>query len=485
MFGKLKELVADSTVLSFALMGNKLVAILLFPLFARFLSLSEYGVWDLTNSLAAMLTLLCILGLDSALAFHHFETNNNLERKRYFTTALLFPFILGTGLVLAAFFFSAPLASVFYPNHPTEYTHLLFYAVASVLANIVIHQVLTYARIIRRVWMFTVGTWAYVIGSSLWSLTFVVAGLGVTGIFIGQTVGQWSVALMLLWLFRDQLTRSVRLQHLQHMLTYGLPLVPALLAFWIMSALSRPLIYHWISAEAAGLFGTAVRIASLILLFTSAFQFAWRPFAHSIKNRPDADRIYSMVGRGFLVGATFCLLLLTWSAEPMLKMLTGRPEYTAAYPYVWVLALGTILHGMHGLIGIRLFTCKKTRAIARSFIIAAILYFIGTILFIPWWEIWAPTVMTAASYGFALLLIYRQAQQMHPIDFRMPSMLIYLSICVFCFSLLTWAQMHHWEYRWAVGLLFLFFIPSAVFFTGVFRWRTLSFLYHRLPRLTQ
>lgn len=100
MFRKLKALIADSTVLSIALMGNKLVAILLFPLFARFLSLSEYGVWDMTNSLAAMLTLLCILGLDSALAFHHFDTNNNLEQKRYFTTALLFPFVLGTGLVL-------------------------------------------------------------------------------------------------------------------------------------------------------------------------------------------------------------------------------------------------------------------------------------------------------------------------------------------------------------------------------------------------
>ncbi|PTM59609.1 lipopolysaccharide biosynthesis protein [Desmospora activa] len=485
MLGKLKQLLSDSFAFSIALMGNKLVGMLLFPVFARSLDTAQYGDWDMTNSIAMVLTYLCILGTDSALAFYHFDDKEEVERKRYFTAALLFPVMLGTGLVIAALFVSNPLSSVLYQNN-SGYSHLFLYAMVMILANIIIHQILAYARFTRRVWTFNLGTAAYVIGSSLWSIGFVViADMGVVGIFLGQIVGQWSVALVLLWLFRKQLTRSVQWDYLQRLLRYGAPLLPALLAFWVMNALSRPMIYHWISAEAAGLFGAAARIASIIVLFTSAFQLAWRPFALSIKEQVDAPRIYSMVGRGYLVGATFFLLALTWSIQPVIQILTGDAEYLSAYPYVWLLALGTILNGMTGIVGVGLLIHKRTKAISYTFMMAACLFVTGTILLIPWWGLWAPTIMTGVAYGFAVLSIYRKAQRMYLVNFRMPSLLWYLSICIGCYSLLTLGQLQEWEHWWLLGPLSFTIMVIAVFMTGVLQWKTVPFFLHRLPQFVR
>lgn len=485
MLAKLKQLLSDSMAFSLVLMGNKLVGMLLFPIFTRSLDTAQYGDWDMTNSLAMVLTYLCILGTDSALAFYYFDNKPEIERKRYFTAALLFPVILGTGLVIAALFVSAPLSSILYQN-PSDYAHLFLYAMIMILANIIIHQILAYARYTRRVWTFNLGTAAYVIGSSLWSIGFVViANMGVVGIFLGQIVGQWSVALVLLWLFRHQLTRSVQWDYLKRLLAYGAPLLPALLAFWVMNALSRPMIYHWISAEAAGLFGAAARIASIIVLFTSAFQLAWRPFAMSIKERADAPRVYSMVGRGYLVGATFFLLVLTCSIQPVVHILTGDPEYLIAYPYVWLLALGTVLNGMTGIVGVSLLLHKRTKAISHTYVLAASLFVTGSASLIPWWGLWAPAIMTSVAYGFAVLSIYRKAQRIYPVDFRMSALLSYLLICIICFSLLTLAQLQEWDNWWLLGPLAFIMMVITAFAAGIVKPKTVSLFLHRLPQLAR
>src|SRR5690606_31982516 len=115
----------------------------------------------------------------------------------------------------------------------------------------------------------------------------VVENLGVKGIFYGQILAQSIVATFLLWYYRHKFTISVKQKHLRDLLSYGLPLLPALLAFWVMNAVSRPMIYHIVSSEAAGIFGLALRFASMIALLTTAFQLAWRPFSVSIKERED------------------------------------------------------------------------------------------------------------------------------------------------------------------------------------------------------
>ncbi|MDR6225156.1 lipopolysaccharide biosynthesis protein [Desmospora profundinema] len=197
------------------------------------------------------------------------------------------------------------------------------------------------------------------------------------------------------------------------------------------------------------------------------------------------DTFYSMVGRGFLVGATFFLLALTYTIQPVLAFLTGKPEYVAAYPYVWLLALGTILHGMHGIIGVSLLIHKQTKAISHSFITAALLFVAGTSLLIPWWGLWAPAGMTVVAYGYAILSIHRKAQRIRPIDFRMPSLLQYLTICIACLSFLTWGQGQEWNNGWWLGLLTFPIMFAAVFVTGVFQWKTVPLICRRLPILVR
>ncbi|SFS33850.1 lipopolysaccharide biosynthesis protein [Marininema halotolerans] len=468
MLSKIKQLFSDSAAFAMALMGNKIVAFLLVPVYTRYLMPSRFGDWDMTNTIAMVITYFCILGTDTAFAFYFFEAKDEEDRKGYFTAAVFFPFVISLFFLVLSFFLSEPSAPFIY-DYPQGYSHLITLAILTIVANVIIQQTLAYARFARQVKTFIIGTMTFVIGSSLASVWFLVEGkMGVLGIFYGQIVVQSVVAVALLWHYRHQFTRHVKKKHVMDLVNYGFPLLPTLLAFWVMNAVSRPIIYHLVSAEAAGVFGLAVRFASIIALITSAFQLAWRPFSVSIKDRDDAQRIYSLLARGFLVLGTFFIMGLTFSIQPVIKWIAGKPEYYDAYPYVWMLALGILLNTMHLLVGVGLLINKLTKTISKTFMVAAAIYLVGNLALVPIIGAWGTGAMTVLTYLYIFLSIYRKGQAAYPVDFRMRSMMTYLTLFIGVMIGITWMQVHHWAGLWLWYLAAIALMSAAIVVTGVF-----------------
>ncbi len=483
MLNKIKQLFSDSTAFLFALMGNKIVSFLLVPVYTRQLLSSEFADWDQTNTISMVLTYLCILGTDTAFAYYYFAAKDEKDRNGYFTAAVMFPTLISLVFLLSFYFISEPTSLLLY-DKPEGYPHLLTMAVLVIVFNVIIQQILAYARYSRQVWTFNIGSMSFVIGSSLASVYFVVVEkLGVMGIFYGQIVAQAVVAAVLLWHYRGKFTLSMEKRHIKDLLVYGVPLLPALLAFWVMNAVSRPMIYHMVSPEAAGVFGLALRFASMIALLTTAFQLAWRPFSVSIKDREDAQQIYSLLGRGFLVLATFFILFLTFFIEPLIQLVAGKAEYFGAYPYVWMLATGTVLNTMHLIVGVGLLIQKKTKEISKTFLVAAIVYLAGNAILIPLIGPWGTAAMNVVTYLYAFLSVYRKGQKVYPVDFRMRSMMTYFGIYLAVLSAITFAQVQGWSGLWMVYLVALAVMVVAVFATGVFNKSSITFLRERLPNL--
>ncbi|MFC4077399.1 oligosaccharide flippase family protein [Salinithrix halophila] len=483
MLAKIKQLFSDSAAFALALMGNKIVAFLLIPVYTRQLDPTRFGDWDLTNTIAMVITYFCILGTDTAFAFYFFEAKDQKDRQGYFTAAVFFPALVSLGFLLIALFISAPTANLLYED-PSGYPNLLTLAVLTIVANVIIQQTLAYARFAREVKTFMAGSMSYVIGSSLASVWFVVIGkMGVLGIFYGQILAQSVVAAILLWHYRKQFTRHVEKKHVRDLLSYGIPLLPTLLAFWVMNAVSRPMIYHMVSSDEAGIYGLAVRFASIIVLITSAFQLAWRPFSVSIKEQEDAQQIYSLLGRGFLVLGTFFVMFLTFFIKPIIEVATGNPDYYEAYPYVWMLALGTVLNTMHLIVGVGLLINKKTKDISKTFMVAALVYLVGNLVLVPVIGAWGTSSMTVVTYLYVFLSIYRKGKAAYQVDFRMRSMLLYLGLYIAVMGAITWMQVGGWSGLWLYYVAAAVLMVAAVFLTGLFNVESIKLLQRMIPKL--
>ncbi|SFS33719.1 lipopolysaccharide biosynthesis protein [Marininema halotolerans] len=480
MYAKMKQLFSDSAAIGMALMGNKIVAMLLFLVFAHYLKDPQYADWDMTNTVAMIVTYLCVMGTDSAFAYYFYEAKDEQDRRGYFTAAVFMPFFISLLFLGVTWMIGSPAATLLYKN-ADGYQHLLLLAMLTVVANVVIQQILAYARFARQMKIFMVGTMAFVIGSNLISVGFVLQGKGVVGIFYGQAIAQTIVALLLLGYFRKHLTRHVTRTHVMNLIRYGLPLLPTLLTFWVMNGVSRPMIYHLYSPEEASIYGVAARFASMIALLTASFQLAWRPFALSIKERGDAARIYSVIARGFLVVGTLLILLLTFIIHPLILIV--KEDYGPGAYLVWMIAFGVIMNTMHLIVGVGLLIDKQTKAISKTFLMAAVLFFIGNVVLVPWWGAWGTGVMTVASYLYVFFAIYRKGQRAYPVNFRFRSMGIYLIIYLTVMSVISWSQVNHLPGLWMEYLVATFLLIASVFASGLFHMDSIRFIRQRLPRL--
>lgn len=444
----MKRLFSDSAAFAIATMGNKLVAAMLVPIFTRYLNESgQLADWGLTNTYTLILTYLCILGTDAAMAFYFFDSKDENERKIYLTNALL----LSTGIclifVLLSLLFGSTLAQIIFKTDQ-DYSQLFTIATMATLGAIVIQHLLAYARYSRRVWLFNTFSMVYVIGSTLLSVWFVIEGKGVIGLFYGQLLGQGLVAFILLVIFRNEFIFQPSRKHLGHLVNYGLPLLPTLLSFWIMTSISQPIVYYLSSVQDGDVLAACLRLASMIVLVTSPFQLAWRPFSMSIKDREDAPEVYSFVGRALLVVGTLVIMVLAFFMDPLYQLFIGRPDLSSGYIYVWLLSLGTLFNVLHTVFGVGLLINKKTKKISQAFLVAAIVFLVGNFLLVPLFALWGAVSMTVISYLIVIFLVHRENQKIYPIDFHFGSMLIYITVYLVMMIGITIIQLNGWSNPW-------------------------------------
>lgn len=467
----IKRLFSDSAAFSIATMGNKLVAAILVPVYIAYLQEGELAEWGLTNTITLILQYVCILGTDAAMAFYYYDAKDVKERRIYFTNAILFSASVCLILTGVVFLFGKPLSEIIYVSD-RDYSLLLPVAFMATLGAILIQHALGYARYSRRVWLFNFFSMSYVIGSNLLSIFFVIEyQLGVMGIFYGQLIGQMTVAVILLLIFRQELIWMPSKRHLSQLISYGAPLLPTLVAFWLMTSISRPILLYLSgpnSVENADIYEACMRMASIIVLITAPFQLAWRPFSMSIKDREDAPQLFGLVGRSLLVIGTIAIMLLAFVMEPLFNLYIREERLSSGYLYVWALSLGTLFNVLHNVFGVGLLIKKQTKLISRGFIIASFIYTVGNLLLVPLFEIWGAVLMTVVSYSFVIVWVYVYNQKVYPIDFRFKSILLYLVIYIIAMAFISYIQAHQWDMEWIYYLFALLITMGAVFVTGLF-----------------
>lgn len=477
----IKRLFSDSAAFAIATMGNKLVAAILVPVYIAYLQEGELAEWGLTNTITLILQYVCILGTDAAMAFYYYDAKDVRERRIYFTNAILFSTSVCLLLTFVVLLFGKPLSEVIYVSDQ-DYSLLLPVAFLATLGAVLIQHVLGYARYSRRVWLFNFFSMSYVIGSNLLSIFFVIQyQLGVMGIFYGQLIGQMTVALILLIIFRTELIWIPSKRHLSQLISYGAPLLPTLVAFWLMTSISRPILLYLSGpnpVENADIYEACMRMASIIVLITAPFQLAWRPFSMSIKEREDAPQLFGMVGRALLVIGTIAIMLLAFVMEPLFNFYIREERLSSGFLYVWALSLGTLFNVLHNVFGVGLLIKKQTKLISRGFIIASFIYTFGNFILVPPFGIWGAVSMTVVSYLFVIVWVYVYNQKVYPIDFRFKSILLYLTVYIGAMTFISYVQSHQWSMAWSYYLVTLLVTVGSVFVTGLFSVRN----FHQMGR---
>lgn len=417
MLSQLKRLGADALLYAFMNVGTKIIAFIMFPIYTAFLpDPADYGVLDYIDRITSMLTFLVIFGTDSSLAFYYFDSKDEKKRTNYVRAVMYFRLSIVLIIALIVAIAGPYLSELLLENRSLYY---LFYLSVAVLAlDTIVALVLTVLRydfFTKKVVIYTVLKMLLIALFSYWFLASFSAT--VDSILYGRIVAGAVILLFLLKPTIHYLKLTFNKQILKEILAYAAPLVPASLAFWVIVNANVFFLKEFTSFTEVGIYGSAVKFATLITLLTSGVQMAWRPFSMSLKEKKDSPLLFSKIYYLVLIAGMFGILAIATVMPWVIRLL--NENYFEAFQYVAILSSVTFLNFYYLIISVGIFFSKKTKIISYAFGFAAVINVVLNVAFIPFFSIWGSVAAYLLSYMIAITYIYFKSQKLYyvPVSF--------------------------------------------------------------------
>lgn len=351
----------------------KSAGIVTLPLYSREFSPSDFGVIAFVAAATSLLNIAFTCGGNGGMNRFYFEAKSDAERQSVVTTWIAFILVLNVAFLAVC----VPLSSslVIWSFGSSELHWVYVFAILNLLPmnlNLVMAQVLRNRFRVRASTALNVLSAVLVITFGLTAVF--IFHLGLEGMFAGIMLAGLAIVPLRVWSIRRELGLRLSAEKMKAMIQFSIPLIPSMLAFWIMSGADRFMIERLIGREELGIFSIAVHSASLLQFANGILGTAWVPHATKLYEE-SPDRASAECGKAMtyilaLFGA-LTILSSIWSREIVLILTT--PEYARSAWLVGPLALGIMFAATTQVSFLGIYFRKKIRfMLIYSFVAASI-----------------------------------------------------------------------------------------------------------------
>jgi O-antigen/teichoic acid export membrane protein len=343
----LKRLVSSLAAYQLADVVSKFIAVLLLPVYTRYIAPSGYGVVELLANGVIFVSIVVRFGMIEAFLRFYFsdadqERRNALARR---TIGFLLVATTVASIVLAAF--AGPVSAVVLGYRDATTLRI---AVLGLWSFTNLELAYGLLRVDERLRWYAAASLSNVLLTVAASLVLVVGlGDGARGLLLGN-YGASTLVLLALWFkMRHRLwprpTGARPRERMGELLRFGLPTVPAEASVYALSIVDRYYIFHDRSQSLAGLYSIAIKLAGAVAFIVRAFQYAWPPLAYSVTDDAEAGRLYGLVTTYYLLVSGWVVAGLALLGRWVLRLLAA-PSFFGAYEALPWVALGWAMYGL-------------------------------------------------------------------------------------------------------------------------------------------
>ncbi|TMQ67505.1 MAG: hypothetical protein E6K78_04720 [Candidatus Eisenbacteria bacterium] len=424
----LKRLTGESLVYGLGQVSGRAVQLLLVPVLTRVLTRDVYGVADLVLAYSQFVVLVLVFGMDSALVRFFYREPDREARRRMVTTSLAFRIAMAFPAALLLAWLATPLSgglvgSSAYRKYVLIGASTLPFTLLVLFANDVL-------RVTFQPWKFIALNLVQTLttgGISLWLVLH--RGLGVAGVLYGKLAGDALTAVLGLVLTRPSLAPRGDRAVLTRMLSFGLPLVPASLAYGVVIASDRFFLQRHRGLAEVGVYAVAVKFFAVAMMGVSAFSLAFFPFAHERAQSADAPRLYARVLALYVAVASLGALVIG-SFAPEALVLLVPPEYRAAAGPALVLTFAAVAYGAYYVACLGIQLSLRTPLLGATALGAALVSLVANATLTPRFGAAGAAAATLAAHVVLVALTYAAAQRVHPMPYRGGRLLLVFALAL-------------------------------------------------------
>ncbi len=413
-----KSLTGKSAIYSIGGIAMRAMGFFLLPIYTRYLTRADYGILAVTSIVIQTLTIIYPLGLPEAVKRFYFSTQNEEERRRTNGAIWLTMVVVALGGTVLLDQFGGTIFPLFFqevPFHPyirmaiwvaffnaITLLPLIFFQVQErpkpYVFLLVAGQLLTYGLIVSFVVFQNQGAYSYIQGHFLAMSLLTVPYLVLTMRHLQVTLN-WDV--------------------IKTALIFSLPLVPHTLAVWVLEFSDRIVLEHFVSLDELGLYSLGYTFGSLMFLIAKSVNTAWVPIFYKTAEQQDKvtqqnlPRLITYYALGLSIVALAQMLFI----KELIILLTA-PAFHAAYRVTpWIIS-GQLLNGLVYIPANFLLLNKKTKLLPVVTILSGVVNVGLNLWLVPYYGIIAAAWTTLLCYGLMLVLTWRIALHVHPIQYE-------------------------------------------------------------------
>jgi len=413
---QLRRLGKHSAIYGLGGLVSRILAVLLLPLYTRYLSPSDYGKVETLIALTTVVGIVLRFGIHSAFFRFYFDSPDPDARRLVLRTSFWFTMAMATAGLLGGLLVAAPIADVLFGS--TDDAELVMAAFVGLWAGMNYEQLTSLFRVEERSVAFVSASLANVgltIGATL--LLVVALDKGPIGVIVGNFTGTLIVYVVLIGYRRDQLGLQFDRGLLREMNRFGIPLIPTALFLWVTNFSDRLFLVRLADTTEVGLYSVGVRIASAMVLLLTAFRLAWPAFAYSIDDDREARRTFAYV-------LTYLVALTTWVAtslallSPWIVDWIAAPAFAESSRVVGPLAFAAVAFGGYIVVAIGVGRAKRTQFNWVVTGAAAVVNIVLNLLLIPPYGMMGAAVATVAAYSTMFVGMVWWSQRIYPIPYQ-------------------------------------------------------------------
>lgn len=453
-----EKLIKNTAVLALGTIGTKIIAFIIIPIFSRWLSVEDYGMFDLYSTYVTLL--IPVLTLSSGEAVFRFliDTKDNKEKGKIASTGFL---IVLVGIVLGAV-----LLGFLVHQTTTVKLSVVLFMVSEVLNN----YLLCYVRGEKKLKLYAKANIIAMLFVFVFVTIFVYKlHLGLEGILLG-----YGCAYLVSNIFIAITSRFYRAINVGaankntaiDLLRYSFPLIPNTICWWIMNVSDRTIINWLLGASVLGVYAIASKIPSLCSALFGVFQLSWQQSVSETINDDGKEIFYNNVLNN-LICTTTSIAIGVLSVNFIIFDYVFDAKYANAYWQSGILIPATVLSSIGAYLGGIFIGQKDSKSNGATTIITAAANVVFHLALVNYIGVYAASVST--SLGYMLLVVLRWVKVNKNIRLRITKKSWYITLALCYYVIMQYFRVQLIEYINLLIAIALFLLINKNFIVGIFK----------------
>lgn len=384
------DLIKDSAIFAVGGLGSKLIVFLLIPFYTYHITKSEFGTYDLINTLINLL--LPILNLAIFEATLRFSLDEKYNKNTVMSNSIvlfmvsLIPICIVTSLLIIL--------------TQLDMSLLILSSLVLILGSL--QKILTqFIRGIKKIKLFAINGILISVFTGLFSLILVsYYNLGLNGILMATIISLFisNIWLILAGKINNYISfNSIQIKVFKEMLLYALPLIPNTLSLWATSSVNRIIILYFLGTSENGIFAVAFKIAAIMTLINSFFFQSWQIIASEQFHSKNRNIIYKKVFSNFSTTMILAASLLIIIIKPLYSIIVEN-SYYIGWRYIPFLIIAAVFSSFSSFLGTNYSASKQTNGVFKTTILGGLTNIIMCLILIPKFGLYGVSISLLLSY---------------------------------------------------------------------------------------